>query len=367
MKSVRKSNFELLRIICMIMIIAHHISVHGKIINIYSLDSFSINKFWIYFIRIGGKLGVNLFILLSGYFLINQKKLKVSKVLKFWLQVFFYSLIIYSIFVIFTDMKFGLVRFFTVLLPISFREWWFASTYFILYLISPYINLFLTKLSKTNYKKLLILTTIMWCIIPTFIHTNLESNDLIWFMYLYSIAGYIKLYKDDIKVNVSKCFIIAFITYIITTLICIFIGYLSLKYKFFYKYIFYEIGMRSIPELLMTICIFLGFKSMDIKYNKVINVIASSTFGIYLIHDHDFVRPYLWINLFKVSKYYNSIYLIPYIIFIILSVFIVCSIIELIRIYLFEKQYMKLVNKFSTKLDDIINKILKFKILDKIF
>lgn len=41
----------------------------------------------------------NVFVLISGYFLIIAPKIKISKVIKLWLQIAFYSLILFALFV----------------------------------------------------------------------------------------------------------------------------------------------------------------------------------------------------------------------------------------------------------------------------
>ena len=66
----RNSNLELLRIISMLLIIMHHYSIHGFSPNILYYSS---NKYILDFLSLEGKLGVNCFILISGYFMINQK------------------------------------------------------------------------------------------------------------------------------------------------------------------------------------------------------------------------------------------------------------------------------------------------------
>ena len=57
----RESNIELLRILSMFMIIGHHFSVHGKFI--VEETSF-INNIWIQLLFSGGKIGVNIFIII---------------------------------------------------------------------------------------------------------------------------------------------------------------------------------------------------------------------------------------------------------------------------------------------------------------
>ena len=86
---IRQSNIELLRIIAMVIIVAHHFAVHGGFD--FPIETVAPNRLWIQFLALGGKIGVNIFVLISGYFLIDAKSLKKVKVLKLWLQIFTYS------------------------------------------------------------------------------------------------------------------------------------------------------------------------------------------------------------------------------------------------------------------------------------
>ena len=86
------------------------------------------------------------------------------------------------------------------------------------------------------------------------------------------------------------------------------------------------------------------FEKAELPYNKWVNLIASATFGVYLIHDSNLIRPFLWIDLFKNASYQNSPLLIPYSIIVVLLVYTVCTIIDLGRKYLIEKPFLKLVN-----------------------
>ena len=68
---IRNSAIELLRIISMIMIVFHHFAVHGGFDFGASLSP---THFWYNFILMGGKIGVNVFVLISGYYLIDNDK-----------------------------------------------------------------------------------------------------------------------------------------------------------------------------------------------------------------------------------------------------------------------------------------------------
>ena len=64
--NLRQSNIELLRIITMFFIVAHHFAVHSGFD--FPVNTISINRLWIQFIQIGGKIGVDIFVLISFVF-----------------------------------------------------------------------------------------------------------------------------------------------------------------------------------------------------------------------------------------------------------------------------------------------------------
>ena len=129
-QSHRKSNIELLRIIAMIMIVAHHIAMHSGFS--FASDSISFNRLWIQFIQMGGKIGVNIFVLISGYFLITANTVKTNKVINLWLQIFTYSAGVFLAVVLVSPQTFGIKEFIKTVLPITYSKWWFASAYFVL-------------------------------------------------------------------------------------------------------------------------------------------------------------------------------------------------------------------------------------------
>ena len=79
----------------------HHwasFAIHGKLYE-YTDISF-VNRIWMQFLLLSGKLGVSLFVLISGYFLIEMPRLKVEKLVKLWLQIFTYSTLAYLVYTV---------------------------------------------------------------------------------------------------------------------------------------------------------------------------------------------------------------------------------------------------------------------------
>ena len=351
----RKSNIELLRIVTMIMIIFHHFAIHGKF-N-FPPGYISINRMWILFIWIFGKIGVDIFVLISGYLLITSKKVKTTKIIKFYFQLIFYSIGIYLIFSLLKIIPFSKKELIYCFFPITNNLWWFASSYFVLYILSPFINKFAQESTQKTYKNLLLLMAFIWCIIPTLTDKGVQSNSLIWFTFVYLLGGYIKLYKDDLKIK--YIYIKILLSILLTVSSSILIAKFQIKIPLINIYPTYFYGMDKLPILLISLLIFIAFKNLDIKTNKIINTIASTTFGIYLIHDNPYIRKFLWQTLFKNAKHVNKLYLIPYSITTCVLVFIVCSMIEYLRIFLIEKRYMAIIYKYENKINNTFSRLMK--------
>lgn len=136
-KSMRSSNFELLRIISIIMIIVLHY------LEYYTLENVQIgtwNYYIVYLIESICIMGVNCFILITGYFLISKEKIKIKKVINLVLIVAFYGFIFYFIMMFINKTSFNIKDLIKAMIPFIIGKRWFVRTYIILFLIAPYIN-----------------------------------------------------------------------------------------------------------------------------------------------------------------------------------------------------------------------------------
>lgn len=337
--TTRQSNIELLRIFAMVMIVAHHIGVHSN----FDLTSGmpAVNRLWIQFIQMGGKIGVNVFVLISGYFLITAKSLKLSKVAKLWLQLGTYSVVMYLLFVLLGEESFSVWDFLGRFFPITNASWWFARTYFILFILSPFLNTGLNAMGQKAHLRLLLVLTVLWSLIPTFLSDAMESNSLLWFIYLYALAGYIRLYVDIKGVKAKTWFIAAGAITAFTYLLAVVLDWFGVASVFDPYSFSYFFEMQKIHILLLSVTIFMAFLAKDMGRHPVINILSSATFGVYLLHDYGDMRAALWQRLFENESYAESWLLIPYTLLQLVVVFAVCAVIELLRIYLLEKRYMK--------------------------
>ena len=343
----RNTSIELLRIISMIMIMFHHFAYHGNFE--WNFNEVTLPHLWYDFILMGGKVGVDIFVLISGYFLIEntEKLFQPKKLLKFWGQVVFYSIMTYLLSVMLRLNAFEIKQLIKVCLPITYPGWWFASTYFMLYLIHPSLNKLLHGLSKTEYQYLILMMVLCWSIIPTATTQLFESNSLLWFVTLYGIAGYVNLYGGNQKLQSKHYFSLYFMVLIITYTVSTTFLFLGTKKEEWSTHAIDFFEIERLPILLMAITLFMGFVTLKMNYHKWINMIASATFGVYLIHDSSYIRYYLWTNIFKINQYQDSTFLILYSILVVFILYVSCTMIDLIRKKLVEKPYMLFVNHYT--------------------
>lgn len=338
---VRQSNFELLRIVAMLFIILHHISVHGGWGNggVFFPEELTVNAFFLQTILPLGKIGVNVFVLISGYFLISSTKDTWSKIARLWLEMLFYSIAISIVFVFIDDKEFTTREIVSVFTPVLSGTWWFATTYLLMFALSPFINKMIRSCDKKDHLKLIIGLVILWVIVPFFINLSVELNNLIWFVTLYIIAAYIRLYPDRFRKRASAYLGLSFAFFIILMTIAYIVDVTSFTSEFWsiYNPIDHNNMQNSPFSLAISFCLFLVVSKWDIGYHRTVNIIAGTTFGIYLIHDHALVRGYIYSEIFDCFGHTSSDYLIPYVLMIAIIIFLSCMVVEMIRSFCFDK------------------------------
>jgi hypothetical protein len=242
-----------------------------------------------------------------------------------------------------------------IFIPIGFGHYWFMTDFVLLMLISPALNILISNISREKYRNLLLGATILWSIIPIFTSASYGFSEIGWFVVLYLYAGYIRKYVDINKQKGKKHLIIAIVSYllvIISNVSLIFLGHVT-DIETFTNQSTRFMALNSPLIIITSVELLIGFASLKPYYNRKINVWASATLGVYLIHEHTLFRPYLWQVILKNPEIYSSNLLVVHAIISIAAVYLICSCIDLIRQYTVEKLFMGIVNKH---LEQMVNK-----------
>lgn len=150
-KKERNGAIELIRIISMFFIVMHHAVLHGAI-DLFILPSLNF-KVVLGIIAAFGKIGVILFMMITGYFMVD-KKFSIKRYFHVWFPVMFYSISIFLIFLISNINAlsiFSLDQILGAFLPNIYQEYWFVAGYLMILIVSPIINLIFKYF---NYRKI---------------------------------------------------------------------------------------------------------------------------------------------------------------------------------------------------------------------
>lgn len=118
------------------------------------------------------------------------------------------------------------------------------------------------------------------------------------------------------------------------TLVAVIVAMLSVviggyTHRWTYRYV---ADSPAIIAVLVSICSFMFFKTVRVKHSPTINVIASATFGVLLIHAHSkAMRIWLWREVVDVVGHYGAPHNILYACAVVGTIFIVCCLLDLVR------------------------------------
>lgn len=194
-KIKRQSNFELLRIVAILMIVSMHLM--GEMMQTRSF----VNRELIIFFNAAFNVSTSLFILISGYFGLH---FKTEKLIHLWILTLSYSVLvlILNVFVLKTEPLGGKLLIHS-LFPVFTKSKWFITCYIILYILSPYINKGIESLSQKQFVRVLMILIIFFYIAPTILFLQIMNDSgkgIINMLTVYLIGRYLAMYGFH-----SKC------------------------------------------------------------------------------------------------------------------------------------------------------------------
>lgn len=344
----RSTNFELLRCIAMIMILFQHL---GDAMTAKSdIFVWAPNELYLNLMRIFGTIGVNCFVLISGYFLI-KKQFSTKKIFYLYSKVFLYGIVTVCMLGCIGYTNNSGMQWIRDLFPILTMKYWYVSMHLGLLLLSPFLNTMLMKLPQEDYFRMLLVIGVLFTILSMITLEEIWVSRFAWFIYLYSVAAYIRIYLAEITISSHKCFLT--FTILIFGLWC---SVQSLKFLGQYfavarDHIYYFTANWYLPVFVASLCLFLGCKQIKIQ-SMLINSWGKATFGIYILHST--VSPFE--KLFRGSRYLETAVFLPFSIVAVALVFIVCWGIDLLISRVEKKFLYPLYDITATKIDVILLK-----------
>ena len=218
----------------------------------------------------------------SGYFL-SQKKFHLRNIFKLWLEVWFYSMVIGIICFATKIESFSLQGLVKMCFPFTFNEYWFFSTYIVIYLFFPYLNKLIHNLTRKQHQGIIVIGVFLFSFLYTVAKASwlIGSNSIAIFIVLYFIGAYFNRYE----VCVPKYKIIPLaVLFIILEIGSVFFMRIVYRYTELNNFSYLIWGTEKILPIITSTTLFLFFQQVKLKHVKMIAFLSPSIFGVYLFH-----------------------------------------------------------------------------------
>jgi len=265
-----------------------------------------------------------------------EKQISSRKFFKLFFEVEFYSIVIYFVFVVSGYASFSFSSLLKALIPITNIQTNFTACFLVFYLCIPFINILIHSLNEKMHLLLVLLCSFIYIFFGT-ARQAVSMNYVSWFMVIYFISSYIRLYPKRVY---DKKYLWGFVTLIsiillsASVVVCAWFG--RNPYMF-------AIDSNTLLAVIIAISSFLFFKNINIKYSKFINAVSASTFGVLLIHaNSNTMRQWLWRDTLKNTEAFLSDFWFAHAIISVLLVFIICIVADMLRIRFIEKPFFVL-------------------------
>lgn len=334
----RNISLDVLRALVMLMIVLGHVMLHGQVVE--NIKPFTVNYFVSYTVFAFIYVHVNCFVLISGYFL-SVKEFKYKKIFSLWGKMFFWSIMLFIFLVVIGATPFSMKIAIKAMLPFTQQRYWFMTTYLLMYCLMPFLNAAIRFLSKKQYQIALFIFFIIYIVLQNIFFwegfTTVNAHSPLFFAFLYLGGGYIRKYPIEKKI---PWFCLYILCAAITAISRFVLSYVTIKIfgEMYGESMLYT--YNSITMVIGSFCLFMTFQTLKINKESVLGKLAvwisPLTLGVYLIHDHPEIRPWLW-SVLKPYQFAESPFLVFWMLGLAILVFLSCCILEKCRMIIVEK------------------------------
>lgn len=335
-KRTREANLDLLRIVSMLLIIFLHSIDHSGVLE----EAENCSTAMYFYIRAAYALCqvcVNIYVMLSGFFMINSK-FRLQKLASLWMEAAFYSVAFKLLFMLIGKEAFSVTSLVGCLFPILTGRYWFLTIYVGMYMISPFLNKLIHSMNKQQHGMLNLCLFVIMSVWSS-IHPRIAGMNsgggwgLAWFVVMYLLAAWLRLYYKPNGKPLRYFAIFVALPIIIASAQVVLKNFAIPGADTFLAIVGRWFRYDSAPVYIMTLCLFVGFMNISVKNEKLSKAIiftAPLTLGVYLIHAHANVSPWSWEFLNLPPKMASFTFVLIQIACV-LGIFVVCAIIDAIR------------------------------------
>ena len=332
MPKTRNYGIDLLRMLSMLMIIVLHMMGNGGILAAAEPQS---AHYWVaWALETAAYCAVNCYALISGYVGVDTEH-RAGSIIFLWLQVVFYTVSLTVLFALLLPGSVTANNVLRALLPVSFRQYWYFTSYFCLFFFLPALN-HLFSLPRRQLRNLVLAIAALLSLLPTLRGYDLFQTNagysVIWLGALYVLGGYLKRYQPLSFLSIRGGLVLYGACTAVSWLWKLVAESLSLSGDSGRL-----INYTSPTILLASVALLTAFTAMRLPTlpRKLASVAAPLAFSVYLIH----AQPLVWEHLIK-DRFPPLLQFSPLafgcaVLVVALGIYLVCSVIDFVRFHLF--------------------------------
>ena len=356
----RNYGIDLLRMVSMYMVCMLHTLGCGGILAGTAADPVKHCIAW--FFEIAAYCAVNCFALISGYVGVKSK-FKYRNLFRLWLQALFYTVGISLIFYFARPGSVGIKGLIKACFPICTGAYWYLAAYALMFFTIPQLNFILEKQKKNAVRILLWTFFILFCVcsLPPIIrgitHPVNGGYSAIWLAYLYMIGGFIRLYGcGELFCFSTECTWGKKVTVLVQSafssqlrrlaiyVLCIMVTFFSRTggHYFVKKILGVDLFFSQLVNYNSPLILLAGIALLDLfshmrllRWIAIIRFASPLAFSVYLIQNQAQVWNLLFAGAFVRCSDLSPVVLPVAIIGIPMAIYVVCSMIDYLRLRLF--------------------------------
>lgn len=163
-------------------------------------------------------------------------------------------------------------------------------------------------------------------------------NYVSWFMVLYVIASYIRLYPKLLFNKTGLWGALMALSIFVSVLSIICCAWFGNTFGLDNAYSLLVQDSNTFLAVTNGVCSFMFFKNLKVPQSKFINTVAASTFGVLLIHaNNDTMRKWLWKDVLNNVGAYDTSFFAIHAICSVIGIFAICIVVDYFRIKFLER------------------------------
>jgi len=288
----RIPGLDLLRFLCMLMVIVLHVLGQGGILN--GAAPGSANYYLAWALECLCFCAVDCYALLSGFLSAHRSRPGYSRLLLLWLEVVLYSVLYACVFRIISHEYAGKRELLSALFPVMRRQYWYFTAFFALSFLAPLINAGVQRLERRIAALMAGLLIAVFSVLPTLFCTdpfNMRSGySALWVVILYILGALLN--RGELQRRTAPgCLLVVFL---LSTL-------LTFLLKVVFPVSIPRIGTLSAMNYTSPTVLFSAISLLFLlfhlrvrgeKRRRMLLRLSAASFGVYILHTNPLVWTY---------------------------------------------------------------------------